>query len=198
MANAISLNAMAVKKSLTQTAVVDVALGLVDEHGPDGLTLAAVAQGCGVATPSLYKHVASLGELRKLVGVRVLEDMTGRFTAAVLGTGGDEAVTGLMRAYRAYVAAHPNRYAAMPMDPLHDPVQEAAGTKLADVMYATLRGYGLEGPAAVHATRRLRVLVHGFASIESAGGFGLPEDLDDTYDQLIQMYLAGLRSTSAS
>ncbi|MFJ2562161.1 TetR/AcrR family transcriptional regulator [Streptomyces sp. NPDC087568] len=187
---------MVTKRPLTPAAVVDVALGIVDERGPDGLTLAAVAHGCGVATPSLYKHVASLGELKTLVGVRVLEDMTDRFTTTVLGTGGNEAVTGLMHAYRAYVAAHPKRYAALPMDPLHDPIQEAAGAKLIGVMYATLRGYGLEGSAAVHATRRLRVLVHGFASIESAGGFGLPEDLDDTYDQLIQMYLASLRSDS--
>jgi AcrR family transcriptional regulator len=187
---------MVVKKTLTPAAVVDVALGIVDEHGPDGLTLAAVAQGCGVATPSLYKHVASLGELKTLVGVRVLEGMTDQFTATVLGSGGDEAVTALMHAYRAYVAAHPKRYAAMPMDPLHDPIQEAAGKKLVGVMYATLRGYGLEGSAAVHATRRLRVIVHGFASIEAGGGFGLPEDLDGTYDQLIQMYLASLRKES--
>jgi hypothetical protein len=81
----------------------------------------------------------------------------------------------------------------MPMDPLHDDLQQAAGMKLIEVMLATLRGYGLEGSAAVHATRRLRVLVHGFASIESGGGFGLPEGLDDTYDQLVRMYLTDLR-----
>jgi AcrR family transcriptional regulator len=187
---------MVVKKSLTPAAVVEVALGVVDEHGPQGLTLAAVAQRCGVVTPSLYKHVASLGELKTLVGVRVLEDMTEQFTAAALGRSGDDAVTALMHAYRAYVAAHPKRYAALPMDPMHDPVQLAAGQKLIGVMFATLRGYGMEGPVAVHATRRLRVLVHGFASIESAGGFGLPEDLDETYDQLIQMYLTSLRNES--
>ena len=187
---------MVVNKPLTPAAVVDVALGIVDEHGLEGLTLAAVAQRCEVATPSLYKHVANLGELKALVGVRVLDDMTERFTAAVLGRGGDEAVTALMHAYRAYVAAHPKQYSAMPMDPLHDPIQKAAGARQIDVMFATLRGYGLEGPAAVHAARRLRVLVHGFASIESAGGFGLPEDLDGTYDQLVQMYLASLRKDS--
>ena len=184
------------RAGLTTAAVVDIALALVDEKGLDALSLAAVADRAGVATPSLYKHVASLGELKALVGVRVLEDMTDQFTAAVLGRGGDEAVTALMHAYRAYVAAHPKRYAAMPMDPLHDRVQEAAGTKLVGVMYATLRGYGLEGPAAVHATRRLRVLVHGFASVESAGGFGLPEELDETYDQIVRMYLASLRNES--
>jgi AcrR family transcriptional regulator len=175
---------------------VDAALELVDEQGVEGLTLAAVAARTGVATPSLYKHVANLQTLRGHVGVRVLEEMTDRFTKAVLGLSGDEAVAALMHAYRAYVTEHPKRYGAMPMDPLHDELQKAAGMKLMEVMLATLRSYGLEGSDAIHATRRLRVIVHGFASIESGGGFGLPEGLDDTYDQLVRMYLTDLRGQS--
>ena len=187
---------MAVRPRLTTAKVVDAALELVDEQGVEGLTLAAVAARTGVATPSLYKHVASLGELRGHVGVRVLEEMTARFTEAVLGRAGDEAVASLMHAYRKYVQDKPKRYAAMPMDPLHDELQQAAGLKLVEVMLATLRSYGLEGSEAIHATRRLRVVVHGFASIESSGGFGLPEGLDDTYDQLVRMYLTDLRGQS--
>lgn len=187
---------MAVRPRLTTTKVVDAAVELVDEQGVEGLTLAAVAARTGVATPSLYKHVASLGELRAHVGVRLLEEMTAWFTEAVLGRAGDEAVAALMHAYRAYVREHPKRYAALPMDPLHDELQRAAGTKLMEIMLATLRGFGLEGSEAVHATRRLRVIVHGFASIESSGGFGLPEGLDETYDQLIRMYLTDLRGQS--
>lgn len=187
---------MAVRPRLTTAKVVDAALELVDEQGVEGLTLAAVAARTGVATPSLYKHVASLGELRGHIGVRMLEEMTGRFTETVLGRAGDEAVKALMHAYRAYVQEHPKRYAAMPMDPLHDELQREAGVKLMEVMLATLRSYGLEGSAAVHATRRLRVIAHGFASIEAGGGFGLPEGLDDTYDQLVRMYLDDLRGQS--
>ncbi|GGN10906.1 TetR family transcriptional regulator [Lentzea pudingi] len=187
---------MAVRPRLTTAKVVDAALELVDEHGVDALTLAAVAARTGVATPSLYKHVASLGELRGLVGVRLIEEMTARFTDAVLGLSGDEAVRVLMHSYRAYVQEHPKRYTAMPMDPLHDELQRAAGLKFMEVLLATLRSYGLEGSDAIHATRRLRVIVHGFASIESGGGFGLPEGLDDTYDQLVRMYLTDLRGQS--
>jgi hypothetical protein len=56
-----------------------------------------------------------------------------------------------------------------------------------------LRGYDLDGSAAVHATRCARAIAHGFASIEASGGFGLPEDLDETYERLIRMFLASLR-----
>ncbi|WP_291412916.1 TetR-like C-terminal domain-containing protein [Actinophytocola sp.] len=58
-----------------------------------------------------------------------------------------------------------------------------------------MRGYGLTDSAAVHATRRLRVVAHGFASLEAGGGFGLPEGLDETYTQLIDTVLTSLPRT---
>ncbi|HEX5540825.1 MAG TPA: TetR/AcrR family transcriptional regulator [Micromonospora sp.] len=172
--------------------MVDAAIDVVDERGVEGLTLAAVAARTGVAAPSLYKHVGSLAELRALVGVRVMEEMIERLTMAVLSRSGDDAVAVLMHTCRDYALEHPARYAVMPPDPLQNPATAAAGARLLDVFLAVLRGYGLEGSAAIHATRSLRVIVHGFVSIEAAGGFGLPEDLADTYEHLIGMFLASL------
>jgi AcrR family transcriptional regulator len=180
------------RAGLSTAAVVDAALAVVDEQGPAALTLAAVAVRTGVAAPSLYKHVASLGELRALIAVRVLEELTARFSAATVGRSRDDAVLALAAEYRAFALAHPGRYAAMSPAPLGDPVQDAAGAALLEVFLGTLRGYDLEGSAAIHAIRCLRAMVHGFVSIELAGGFGLPEDLDATFDQLVGMYLTSL------
>src|SRR5690242_18279625 len=107
------------RAGLSPQAVVDLAISVIDEHGPHALTLAAVAHRAGVATPSLYRHVDGLDQLRTLVGVRILEELTERFTAAALGRSHDESVSALMRAYRDYVREHPARYLAMPLDPLH-------------------------------------------------------------------------------
>lgn len=180
------------RAGLSTPAVVEAAMALVDSDGADALTLAAVAQRTGVAAPSLYKHVGSLAELRTLVGVRVTEELAERLGTAVIGRSGDDAVTTLMRAYRDYVKQHPHRYAALPPDPLHHPELAAAGNRLLDVVLAVLRGYGLDGADLVHATRALRSVAHGFASIEASGGFGLPQDVDETYERLIRMYLASL------
>jgi hypothetical protein len=126
------------------------------------------------------------------VAARVLAEMTEVATAAILGLSGDAAVAALMRRLRAYGAEHPARYLSVPPDPMHDPALAQPAARLVGVFLAVLRAYDLHGAAAIHATRRLRVIVHGSASIESAGGFGLAEDPDQTYDQLIQMYLASL------
>ncbi|MGW4465742.1 TetR/AcrR family transcriptional regulator [Micromonospora sp. NPDC004704] len=180
------------RAGLSTPAVVSAALDVVDEQGAGALTLAAVAARTGVATPSLYKHVGNIAELRALVGVRVMTEMAERFGDAVIGRSGDEAVTVLMHTYRDYVREHPARYAAMPADPLHDPAVVEAATRLLNVFLAVLRGYGLDHNAAIHATRCLRSIGHGFVSIEAGGGFGLPQDLDETYEQLIRMFVASL------
>ena len=180
------------RAGLTQGRVVDAAIALVDERGLAALTLAAVAERCGVAPPSLYKHVSNLADLRALVSVRVMEEMADGFSTAVMGRSGPDAVATLMRAYRAYVTAHPTRYAAMPADPLHQPVYAASGRRVLEVMQAALRPWHLDEGELIHAIRAARVIVHGFASLEADGGFGLPVDLDETYERLIRMFVATL------
>ena len=180
------------RAGLSARAVVDIAVDIIDAHGQDALALSSVAARAGVAPPSLYKHVASLGELRSLVAVRVLEEMTDEARSAVMGLSGDAAIVALMRRMRAYAVAHPSRYLAVPPDPIHDPALTEAAERFLGVFLAVLRSYDLQGAAAIHAVRTLRVIVHGFAAIESSGGFGLSEDPAQTYEQLIQMYLSTL------
>ena len=49
--------------------------------------------------------------------------------------------------------------------------------------------YGLRDEMALHMVRGFRSLVHGFVSLEVAGGFGLPLDLDKSFRLLIQGYI---------
>jgi len=180
------------RAGLSPRAVVDAAVAIVDAEGPGALTLAAVAGRAGVATPSLYKHVRNLAELRQLVTVRVMEELTERLGDAALGRSGDDAVRALMRAYRAYVVEHPGRYAAMEQAADALPENDAAAERLLAIILAALRGYALDGPELVHAARCLRSAAHGFAVLEAAGGFGLPADLEASYELLITMVVGGL------
>src|ERR1700754_2653964 len=109
------------RAGLTPDVIVDVALTLVDEKGLDALSLAAVADRAGVAAPSLYKHVGSLADLRELMALRVVQQITAIASSVVMGRSRDEAVEALMRACRGYVVAHPGRYALVPLDTLHVP-----------------------------------------------------------------------------
>ncbi|NBE96567.1 TetR/AcrR family transcriptional regulator [Nonomuraea sp. KC401] len=183
------------RASLSAEAVVELACCIVDERGAEALTLSAVAGRAGVATPSLYKHVRNLAELRDRLSERVLTELADRTAEAVLGRSGDEAVRAFLRAWRAYVLEHPQRYAAIRQDP--GPQASPAGQRLLSISVAVLRAYGLEGSALIHATRCLRAAAHGFTVLEVSGGFAMDEQTGDSYELLIDMLLKGLPTASA-
>ncbi|GAA3019786.1 TetR/AcrR family transcriptional regulator [Kitasatospora albolonga] len=180
---------------LTPAGVVDHAVELIDAQGPDALTLASVAARAGVATPSLYKHVpGGLAELRRLVAVRVTEELAERLAAAVRGLGRDSAATALLGAYLDYADRYPRRYAALPQAPQDDPELTAAAARLVGVILTVLDGYGLTGEEAVHAARAVRSTAHGFASLAAAGAFRLSAELTVTRERLIGVVVEGLRN----
>ncbi len=159
---------------------------MADEVGWDRLSLATVAARLGVKLPSLYKHIASLDALRRQVSVLGLEQLGAAVTRAVLGKSGRNALEALADAYRDYAVQHPGRYAATLAAPEEsDGAHAEAAAAVLRVVQATLAGYGLTGDDAVDATRALRAALHGFVSLEAAGGFRLPVDLDRSYHRLV-------------
>lgn len=88
-------------------------------------------------------------------------------------------------AYRDYARANPGRYAATLRAPGTDTEHIAASDALLRTIFAVLRGYGLGDDDLVHATRSIRAMLHGFVSLETAGGFGMPQDIERSYTRLI-------------
>jgi AcrR family transcriptional regulator len=184
------------RAGLSPERVVDAALAVIDESGADRLTLARVAERTGVATPSLYKHVDGLAELRRMVKLRVLGEVDEALRAATIGRSGEEALRALAVAYRDYLRAHPHRHPFVEVAP-DDPETTAAADRAVAVAAAVLDGYGLAGPDAVHAIRCLRAAVHGFTHLEAIGGFGRPEDIDATFAHLLDMVAGGVSALAA-
>jgi AcrR family transcriptional regulator len=173
------------RAGLTTEAVVETASRLADEDGLDHLTLARVAKELGVKPPSLYEHVGGLDGLRKALRLRGFRLMVDQSRRATVGRSGDEAVRATASELRRFVRAHPGLYQATVKSAEGDTpeIQEAA-RELLEVYLAVLRGYGLRAKEAIHALRYLRSVLHGFISLESQGGFGMPEDVDTSFRRL--------------
>lgn len=188
---------MSPRAGLTTTAVVDLALAEIDESGPNALTLAKVAERANVAAPSLYKHVKNLADLRRLVDLRVVEEMADALRTAATGREGADAVRALADAYRDYLRRHPHRTNALTTVPDEaDGELSRATHAVAEVVFAVLRPFGFGHAQAVHATRCLRAAAHGFAGLEATGGFGRPEDVDESFEVLKTMLVQGIRNYS--
>jgi hypothetical protein len=57
---------------------------------------------------------------------------------------------------------------------------------------AIFTGYGITGDAAIHAARAVRSALHGFVSLEAAGGFALRQDQDESFTYLLSLIDRGL------
>ena len=182
------------RAGLSTAAVVAAAAEIADAEGLDRLTLARVAAAAGVRTPSLYNHVESLDDVRRRVALLALRDLADALRDAAVGRAGDDALTAMADAYRAYARRHPGRYAATQRAPAEgDEEMRAAAKGAVDVVLAILRGYGLEGDDAIHAARAVRSALHGFVALETGGGFGIPVDLDESYARMVRALARGLR-----
>jgi len=183
------------RAGLTPAIVVAEAAKLADEVGLDRLTLALVAQRLGVALPSLYKHVKGLDDLHQKLAALTTAELAADLATAAVGRSGTEAVQAVATAYRTYARAHAGRYPASQRIPdPSDPEHVRAGEQAVGTIYAVLSGYGLTGDDAIDATRALRSALHGFVSLENAGGFGLPQDVNRSYDRLVRALDAAFRS----
>lgn len=174
------------RMGLTHQRVVAEAAEVADEAGLDRLTLAAVAKRLGVSLPGLYKHIDSLDSLKRDLAVLGVQELTAAMSAAAVGRSGRDALHAIARAYRSYAAAHPGLSVASVRAP--DPTDEehiGVGEAAVAVLLAVLDGYHLGGSDAIDAIRVLRVALHGFTTLEAAGGFGLPQSVDATFIRLI-------------
>jgi AcrR family transcriptional regulator len=171
--------------------VIAEAARISDASGFERLTLAAVAQRFGVAVPSLYKHVDGLDALRREVALRGVRELGDALAAAADGGGLAE----VAHAYRDFSLAHPGRYAATLRAP--DPDDAEAGAQIQavlDTVLVVLSGFGLTGADAIDAARALRAALHGFVQLEAGGGFGLPQDVDRSFNRLVEILDTALRN----
>jgi len=181
------------RAGLNTDRVVAEAANLVDEVGVGQLTLAALAARLGVRQPSLYKHVASLDALQRLISMRAKAEVAQVLGRAAIGRARGDALVAIAHVWRDWARDHPGQYQAAqrgvaPGDVEHEAVAERAIVVIA----AAMAGYGLDGDDAIDAIRAYRAALHGFVSLEADGGFALPVDVDRSFNRLVHALVLAL------
>lgn len=180
---------------LSATGIIDAAAALADEQGRDALTVRALAERLGVHPPSIYKHLDSLDAKKRGVALKGLCELNSRIIRATVGLSREEALVAFAQAYWRFSREHPGLYATTleAVSP-GDGEIGAAGGILVDVISSVLEGFRLTGNNALHASRAMRAIVHGFVSLDASGVFGTGENLEESFVRLIRNFAAGLAS----
>ncbi len=174
------------RAGLTEILVIEEAERLADEVGLSRMTLAALAARLGVRQPSLYKHIDGMDGLVRSISIRAKTDLAYVLARAAVGRERADALTSVAGAYRKWALEHPGRYAAAQSAPASgDTEDQAASLAIVGVATDILAGYKLSEDDAIDATRALRSALHGFITLESSGGFGLPVDVDRSFQRLV-------------
>lgn len=185
---------------LTPESVTEAGAALVDEIGFDHLSMGLLAERLGVRAPSLYKHVSSQADLAHRIAVLALTELGDVIRDATQGRAGSDALAAGAQAMRTWVQEHLGRYAAgnaaRPTGP-DDPLLPAADRVLAS-WSAMLRGYQLDPGQEIHALRLLRSVLHGFVTLEVAGGFQIDTPVNDSFTWMIDFIDRGLQAITAA
>ncbi|MFN8413524.1 MAG: WHG domain-containing protein [Anaerolineales bacterium] len=186
-----------VRIRLDKDAVIHAAVELVNAEGIQALTLSRLAEELEIQTPSLYNHIDGLAGLQKDMAILNAKMLADRLSEASIGKSGAELFMDAAQAFRNYVKEYPGLYmstlraSGTQQERDEDLIREEERTlKIGSAVIASL---GLQGSDAVHALRAFRSTVHGFVTLEVAGGFGLPLECDESFRRLITALVVGLQ-----
>jgi AcrR family transcriptional regulator len=173
---------------LTVEQIVDVALELADTEGYDALTVRNLASRLDTSSATLYRHVASVEELRVLVVDRVL----GEIDLADTDDVARERVVRLSVSFRGVLLDHPGVVPALRAAPLLGP----NARRSAEAGFGHLLAIGLDPKVAVIAYLALIDFVLGSVYFDTAGAVhrdaGFPQMIDPDDPSLFARHYAEL------
>ncbi len=187
------------RRGLTQEAVVRRAVEMANSaRDTDAVTLTGLAESLEIQPPSLYNHIAGLDGLRREMRRYALTRLSRSLRLAIAGQSGRKALVFAAHAYRQFAHENPGIYPLILSAVADD--DEAAREALEEILTTlllVLASLGLEGEDAYHAVRGLRSLLHGFVSLEMSGGFGMPLEVEKSFQRVVDAYVEGMLGLAA-
>ncbi|MCX4822708.1 TetR/AcrR family transcriptional regulator [Streptomyces sp. NBC_01142] len=150
--------------------IIAAARELLEQEGPDALTMRRLAERVGIKAPSLYKHFPDKSSVETALMAESLHETAEALKAAEAAAPGS--FQALAAAYRTYALAHPHLYRLATGRPL---AREALPPGLEDRAAAPLvRAVG----GNVDTARAAWAFAHGMTILELNGRFPPGTDLE--------------------
>lgn len=164
-------------RSLTRDEILQTAIGMVDEHGLEYLTMRRLGTACGVEAMALYRHVHSRQDLLGgIVDYLVDELYDDQLAARRLEDGWQDFLVRLAHGVRAIANDHPHLFPTLASRPPEAPWVRPPLRSLRwmETFLDTLINYGFSDAAAVNAYRTYTTFLLGHLLLEvSAQGASL-------------------------
>jgi AcrR family transcriptional regulator len=182
------------RRWLNRELVIGRAVEMADEMGSvTAVSLTALAESLDIRVPSLYNHVSSLEDLQHGMAIAGARLLLNELRQATTGLVGRPSLEAMARAYRQFAQTHPGIYPLTIRAPEPDDQELGAlAQELLQMLLLVWATVGLTGDEALHAVRGFRALLHGFTALETAEGYRMPLDRDESFRRLVAAYLDGI------
>jgi len=166
--------------------IVDTARELLDEGGPDAVSMRRVADRLGIKAPSLYKHLPDKQALENALISAGFDELREVFAGPPEATR-EEALLRFARTYRDFAARRPHLYRLMTERPLdrdglRPGVEDAAGAPLVEAVGGDM-----------DLARAAWAFAHGMTILELNDRFPPDADLDQAWTRGITALAAAHR-----
>lgn len=188
------------KRGLDLDQVVAAATEIADREGLGALSLASLASALGVRSPSLYTHVNGLDGLRRQLTFHAANLLSAELADSVEGLEGTEALTAVAEQLRSFAHRHPGLYDSFLPAPTQsdDPDLASALEEPIKLVGSILASMDIEQPKVIPLIRALRSAVHGFIDLELHAGFGLSDDIDDSFKTTINLAIGAIAARTST
>ncbi len=189
----LSLLGMPHPRRLDQAAIIDTARAMLEESGPDALSMRSLARELGVRAPSLYAYVESRDDLFLQLMIAGLHDLRARLDAAE-ADGDDHPTARLERLATAYIIfaeTNPRLFNLVfsARTPARQPPPTVERETSRPVVQAAIDLAGeRQGPIIAQS---IWSLVHGYTTLHLAGLFSLNEDPRAAFREGLDTLLTG-------
>lgn len=180
--------------------VVRAATTIADRDGLEAATLSAVARELGIRTPSLYNHVDGVDGLRRQLAMHGSMILLDELEDAIGDRTGAEALRMVARVDRDFVTEHAGLYESFLPAPRQevDPELYEALARPVFAIARVLLDMGIPQSEAIHLIRAMRATLHGFLDLEAKDGFGMPVDIDASFDTAVELMIKGIQAAADS
>jgi AcrR family transcriptional regulator len=151
------------------------------------LNLKLIAEHFSVKPPSLYNHLDSLEDLLGDLRAMAVRELTKSLSLSIQGVSGKDAIREIAHAYRRFAKENAGVYELTIESPSGNTEHQKAADDLLNTIMAVFKNTPKD--ETIHKIRILRSYLHGFVSIELGHGFGLPVDVDKTFEIMIENFI---------
>lgn len=187
-------------RTVRRADVIIAGLALLEEEGPEAVTLSRVAGRLGLRTPSLYNHVSGSDDLQQAVVVETLEVAATAVLSAVqpdlIESDPGRYLKQWASSWRTYALANSNQVHYMMAAPLDwsRPPFSPTWERMMEGIGAAVSRIGLTGPAAMHAGRFVIASAQGFVRLELRGSMWGPLSHEESFAWMLDRIIGTIEA----